>query len=106
MRVQQCAMNFALPVSYVRLSDKAFLQLKSFGNSLKPIDEEKGWFFQIIFELIDATLTNYDQLKIGYSSENNHKCNFEKTPVRFISSFAIQAKGSMLKLHCKGGVWV
>lgn len=49
----------------------AFIQLKEFGESLKPVDEENGWFFQIVFELMDATLTNYNHLKIGYDAYNS-----------------------------------
>lgn len=61
-------MSLALPLIYLDKSDAAFLQLKEFGNSLKPVDEPRGWFFQVVFELIDATLTNYDQLKVGYQA--------------------------------------
>jgi Family of unknown function (DUF5677) len=65
-------MNLALPLIYLIKSDAAFLKLREFGNSLKPVDEAHGWFFQIVFELIDAALTNYDQLKVAYQADNNH----------------------------------
>lgn len=64
-----------LPPTQIMQTDIAFAGLKAFGNSLKPGDAQDAkdnWFFQIIFELIDTTLTNYDYLKIGYSSNNDH----------------------------------
>ena len=47
-------------------------QFKQFGSSLKPVDKKNGWFFQIVFELMDATVSNYHQLRIGYNDDNNH----------------------------------
>ena len=61
-----------LPLVQLTASEAAFAQLKAFGNGLKPVDEKSTWFFQIVFELIDATLSNYDQLKIGYNDNNSH----------------------------------
>ncbi len=64
-----------LPPVQLMQTDIAFARLKTFGSSLKPgdaSDAEDNWFFQIIFELIDTTLTNYDHLKTGYSSNNDH----------------------------------
>jgi hypothetical protein len=54
----------------VGLIETAFAQFREFGNSLKPIDEKNGWFFQIVFELMDATLSNYHQLRTGYNENN------------------------------------
>jgi len=65
-------MSFGLPTAHIERIEKVFVQLKQFGNELKPADEKNGWFFQIVFELIDATLSNYDQLKIGYNHKNSH----------------------------------
>jgi hypothetical protein len=65
-------MILGLQPAHLGLIEKAFLQLKQFGNGLKPVDEKNAWFFQIVFELIDATLSNYDQLKIGYNTKNSH----------------------------------
>jgi len=65
-------MGLSLPAAYLQLTDKAFIKLKSFGSGLKPIDEKNAWFFQIVFELIDSTFSNYDQLKIGYNTGNDH----------------------------------
>jgi hypothetical protein len=64
-----------LPPAQLMQTDAAFARLKAFGNSLKPSDAsdaKDNWFFQIIFELIDTTLTNYDHLKIGYSNNDDH----------------------------------
>jgi hypothetical protein len=58
------------PIVELKLSEAAFARLREFGNSLKPVDETNGWFFQIVFELMDATLTNYQQLRMGYNENN------------------------------------
>ena len=58
------------PIAALELSESAFAKLREFGNSLKPVDEQNGWFFQIVFELMDATLTNYQQLRAGYNESN------------------------------------
>ena len=65
-------MSLGLPLPHLKLIETAFAQLKRLGSNLKPVDERNGWFFQIVFELIDADLSNYDQLKIGYNDNNNH----------------------------------
>lgn len=66
-------MSLDLPLVRVKLIEAAFVKFKQLGNSLpKPVDEKNGWFFQIVFELMDAALSNYDQLKIGYENKNNH----------------------------------
>jgi hypothetical protein len=64
-----------LPPIQIMQTDIAFATLRAFGSSLKPGDEtdaKDNWFFQIIFELIDATLTNYGHLKSGYTSDDDH----------------------------------
>ena len=65
-------MSYALPIVQVQLIETVVTQFKQFGSSLKPVDEKNGWFFQIIFELMDATVSNYHQLRIGYNDDNNH----------------------------------
>jgi hypothetical protein len=55
----------------LKLSETAFAQFREFGNSLRPVDETNGWFFQIVFELMDATLSNYQQLRVGYIEDNS-----------------------------------
>ncbi len=59
------------PIVELKLSDAAFAQLREFGSSLRPVDEKHGWFFQIVFELMDATLSNYRQLRAGYNQDNS-----------------------------------
>jgi hypothetical protein len=54
-------MSYALPIVQVQLIETVVTQFKQFGSSLKPVDEKNGWFFQIIFELMDATVSNYHQ---------------------------------------------
>jgi hypothetical protein len=46
-------------------------KLRNFGSSLRSADEQNGWFFHIVFELMDATLSNYHQLRIGYNDNNS-----------------------------------
>jgi hypothetical protein len=58
------------PIIELKLSETAFSQFREFGNSLRPVDEKNGWFFQIVFELMDATLSNYQQLRVGYNEGN------------------------------------
>jgi len=65
-------MTVSLPSAYLESAEKAFLKLKQFGNGLRPVDVPNGWFFQIVFELIDATLSNYDHLKAGYNQKSGH----------------------------------
>jgi hypothetical protein len=65
-------MSVDLSAAYLTSADKACLKLKQFGSGLRPVDAPNGWFFQIVFELIDATLSNYDYLKVGYNQKNSH----------------------------------
>lgn len=64
-------MSHAEPTVGIELTDIAFTQFRDFGSSLKPVDEKNGWFFQIVFELMDASLSNYDQLRVGYLENNS-----------------------------------
>lgn len=59
------------PTTQVELIHVAFTKFTKFGESLKPVDEKNGWFFHIVFELMHATLTNYNQLRVGYNGNNN-----------------------------------
>jgi hypothetical protein len=63
-------MSQVAPIVKIELIETVFIQFREFGSSLKPVDEKNGWFFQILFELMDATLSNYHQLKIGYNENN------------------------------------
>jgi hypothetical protein len=60
------------PIGELKLSDAAFAKLGELGNALRPVDEENGWFFQIVFELMDASLSNYRQLRVGYIEDNSY----------------------------------
>jgi hypothetical protein len=64
-------MSLDLPLAQLARSDLASSQLQEFGNSLKWVNEEHAWFYQVVFELIDATLTNYRHLKQGYETHDS-----------------------------------
>jgi len=70
-------MSHNQPIVQKELIETAFNQFRDFVNSLKPVDEKNGWFFQIVFELMYATLSNYHQLKMGYNDENNQSSGWE-----------------------------
>jgi hypothetical protein len=47
--------------------DEVRHRLLTFGNGLKPVDDENFYFFfEIVRELIDAALNNYDRLRKAY----------------------------------------
>ena len=45
-------------------------RLLALGTALRPIDDENYYFFEIVRELVDASLTNYDQMRQGYVAGN------------------------------------
>jgi hypothetical protein len=59
----------SLPLSGA--ADATFAQLREFGNGLRPVDEKNGWFFQIVFELMDAALSDYQRLRAGCNENNS-----------------------------------
>jgi hypothetical protein len=63
-------MSHAAPIVTMELIETVFAQFREFGSSLKPVDGKNGWFFHIIFELMDASLSNYHQLRTGYKENN------------------------------------
>jgi|SRR6266700_804873 len=63
-------MSHDQPFVQKELIETVFNQFRAFRNSLKPVDEENGWFFQIVSELMDATLSNYSRLKQGYNEKS------------------------------------
>jgi hypothetical protein len=65
-------MSLGLPLPHLQLIEAAFARLKELGGDLRPVDEKNGWFFQIVFELVDATLSNCDQMRLGYNGKNDH----------------------------------
>jgi hypothetical protein len=56
----------------VRLEDgdDIYPKLLTLGNSLRPHDDAKYFFFEIVRELVDASLTNYRELRRGYIESN------------------------------------
>jgi hypothetical protein len=60
------------PIIQLADSDKLFIKLRALGNSLKPYDDENYTFFEAVRELLDAALTNYGQLRLGYIESNCH----------------------------------
>lgn len=65
-------MSLGLPTPQLNLIEAVFAKLRHFGSTLKPVDEKNGWFFQIVFELIDSALSNYQHLKTGYKNKDDH----------------------------------
>jgi hypothetical protein len=55
----------------VENGDELAVKLLKIGNSLKPIDDENYFFFEIVRELVDASLTNYQELRRGFVEGNN-----------------------------------
>ena len=49
----------------VKGGDELAAKLLEVGNSLKPVDDESYFFFEIVRELVDASLTNYQELRRG-----------------------------------------
>jgi hypothetical protein len=63
-------MSNDVPPEQLAASHAAFGKLKEFGESLKPIDKQTTWFWQILFELIDSAMTNYNQLRKAYDADD------------------------------------
>jgi hypothetical protein len=59
------------PIINIQDGDQIFTKLRNLGNSLKPIDDENYFFFEIIRELLDSALTNYGLLRLGYVENYN-----------------------------------
>jgi hypothetical protein len=51
-------------------ADRLAQKLLAMGDSLKPIDDENYHFFQIVRELVDAAIKNFNELRRGYVSGN------------------------------------
>jgi hypothetical protein len=54
----------------VQNGDDLAVRILALGDSLRPVDIENGYFCQIVTELLDASLTNYRQLRQGYVDNN------------------------------------
>lgn len=50
--------------------DELATKLLAIGNLLRPIDDANYYFFEIVRELVDASLTNYQELRRGYTESN------------------------------------
>jgi hypothetical protein len=46
-------------------ADRLAQKLLSLGNSLRPIDDENFYFFEIVRELVDAAIKNFHELRRG-----------------------------------------
>jgi len=57
---------------FVPLSDADALaqKLLTVGNSLKPADDANFYFFEIVRELVDAAIKNFNELRRGYVTAN------------------------------------
>ena len=60
----------SLPNPALNNGDDLYERLRAFGNSLRPADIHDAFFCQIVTELIDATLTNYRQLRQAFLDGN------------------------------------
>ena len=54
----------------VKDGDDLAAKLLEVGNQLKPMDDENYFFFEVVRELVDATLTNYQELRRGFLEAN------------------------------------
>ncbi|HUZ96427.1 MAG TPA: hypothetical protein VMU57_16100 [Edaphobacter sp.] len=59
------------PTIRVEDGNELAAKLLEVGNLLKPIDDENYYFFEIVRELVDASLTNYQELRRGFVEGNN-----------------------------------
>ena len=51
-------------------ADKLAQKLLALGNSVKPVDDANHYFFEIVRELVDATIKNFNELRRGYVTGN------------------------------------
>jgi hypothetical protein len=51
-------------------ADTLAQKLLAMGNSLKPIDDANYFFFEIVRELVDAAIKNFNELRGGYVAGN------------------------------------
>ncbi|MHB1020939.1 MAG: DUF5677 domain-containing protein [Acidobacteriaceae bacterium] len=64
-------MNSDNPTIRVEDGDDLAVKLLEVGNCLRPIDDENYFFFEIVRELVDASLTSYKELRRGFLEDNN-----------------------------------
>jgi len=58
------------PIVRIERGDELYAKVREFGNGLRPIDAGRGWFYQVVSELLDATLYNYRHLKTSYKKKD------------------------------------
>lgn len=63
-------MSNDLPPKQLADSHAVFGKLRVLGMSLSPVDDKTAWFYQIVFELVDSAMTNYNQLRKAYDTHN------------------------------------
>lgn len=51
-------------------ADNLARKLLAVGNSLKPLDDATYYFFEIVRELVDSAIKNFNELRRGYLSDN------------------------------------
>lgn len=54
------------PTIRVDAGDELAAKLLEIGNAFKPVDDENYYFFEVVRELVDASLTNYQALRRGF----------------------------------------
>lgn len=54
----------------LRTADILVQKLLAVGNSLKPVDDAHYYFFEIVRELLDAAIKNFNELRRGYVTGN------------------------------------
>ena len=54
------------PTIRVHAGDELAAKLLEIGNALKPVDDGDYYFFEVVRELVDASLTNYQALRRGF----------------------------------------
>ena len=64
------SMTEGQPAIRVKDGDELAVKLLEVGNQLKPLDDENYFFFEVVRELVDASLTNYQELRRGFMESN------------------------------------
>ena len=64
-------MNADKPTVRVEDGDELAAKLLKIGNALKPVDDANYFFFEVVRELVDASLSNYQELRRGFLEFNN-----------------------------------
>jgi hypothetical protein len=63
-------MNEGQSTIRVEDGDELAAKLLGIGSQLKPIDDENYFFFEVVRELVDASLSNYQELRRGFMESN------------------------------------